>query len=35
MEQSLKEIRKSMGLTQAEASALVGMPLRTYVDYEN
>ena len=35
MVQSIKELRKSAGLTQAEASALVGVPLRTYVNYEN
>ena len=35
MEQSIKELRKSVGLTQADVSALVGIPLRTYVNYEN
>ena len=35
MEKSIKELRKSIGLTQADASALVGVPLRTYVNYEN
>ena len=35
MEQSIKELRKSAGLTQADVSALVGIPLRTYVNYEN
>jgi predicted nucleotidyltransferase len=32
---SLKEMRQSLDLTQKEASELVGMPLRTYVNYEN
>ncbi|HBF67712.1 MAG TPA: UDP-glucose 4-epimerase [Firmicutes bacterium] len=31
----LKEIRKNCKLTQEEASKIVGMPLRTYVKYEN
>lgn len=35
MEQSIKELRKAAGLTQADVSALVGIPLRTYVNYEN
>ena len=35
MEQSIKELRKAVGLTQADVSALVGIPLRTYVNYEN
>ena len=35
MERSIKELRKSVGLTQADVSALVGIPLRTYVNYEN
>ena len=35
MEKSIKELRKSIGLTQADASALTGIPLRTYVNYEN
>ena len=35
MEQSIKELRKSAELTQADVAALVGMPLRTYVNYEN
>lgn len=32
---NLKELRKSKKLTQSEASKLIGMPLRTYVNYEN
>ena len=35
MSQSIKKLRKSTGLTQAEVSELVGIPLRTYVNYEN
>lgn len=31
----LKELRKEKNLTQAEASAFVGIPLRTYKNYEN
>lgn len=31
----LKELRKSKKLTQSEASKIIGMPLRTYVNYEN
>ena len=31
----LKELRNKCHLTQAQASKLVGMPLRTYVRYEN
>ena len=31
---TLKEIRKNCKLTQKEAADVVGMPLRTYVDYE-
>ena len=31
----LKEVRKSYGLTQKEAALLVGVPLRTYVRYED
>ncbi len=31
---SLREIRKNCRLTQQEASQIVGMPLRTYVSYE-
>ena len=32
---SIKELRKSLDLTQKEASKLVKIPLRTYVNYEN
>ncbi|MBR5713365.1 MAG: helix-turn-helix domain-containing protein [Clostridia bacterium] len=32
---TLKELRKSKGLTQAESAAFLGMPLRTYQNYEN
>lgn len=35
MKQSIKELRKSIGLTQSEVSDLVRIPLRTYVNYEN
>lgn len=35
MEQSIKALRKSIGLTQAEVASLTGIPLRTYVNYEN
>ena len=35
MEASIKELRKTAGLTQADVSALVGIPLRTYINYEN
>jgi len=31
----IKQLRKSSGLTQIEASKLVDIPLRTYVNYEN
>ncbi len=31
----LKEVRRSYGLTQKEAALLVGVPLRTYVRYED
>ena len=31
---TLKELRLSLGLTQAEASASTGVPLRTYARYE-
>lgn len=32
---SIKKLRKSLGLTQKEASSIVGIPLRTYVNFEN
>jgi predicted nucleotidyltransferase len=32
---SIKSLRKSLDLTQKEASELVQIPLRTYVNYEN
>ncbi|MGS0972186.1 MAG: nucleotidyltransferase domain-containing protein [Candidatus Izemoplasmataceae bacterium] len=32
---SIKELRKSLDLTQKQASELVKIPLRTYVNYEN
>lgn len=32
---TLKELRISNGITQLEAAKIVGMPLRTYVNYEN
>lgn len=32
---SIKELRKSLDLTQKEASKIVKIPLRTYVNYEN
>jgi predicted nucleotidyltransferase len=32
---SIKELRKTLDLTQKEASELVKIPLRTYVNYEN
>lgn len=32
---SIKELRKSLELTQKEASKIVNVPLRTYVNYEN
>lgn len=35
MAQSIKDLRKTVGLTQAEVSDLVRIPLRTYVNYEN
>ena len=31
----IKELRKSLGLTQTEASRIVSIPLRTYKNYEN
>lgn len=32
---SIKELRKGLDLTQKEASKLMNIPLRTYVNYEN
>lgn len=32
---SIKKIRKSLNLTQKEASKIVNVPLRTYLNYEN
>ncbi|MBI9008466.1 MAG: nucleotidyltransferase domain-containing protein [Tenericutes bacterium] len=32
---SIKELRKSLDLTQKEVSKLVNIPLRTYLNYEN
>jgi len=32
---SIKELRKSLDLTQKEASKLMNIPLRTYLNYEN
>lgn len=32
---SIKELRKELGLTQKDTAQLVGMPLRTYLNYEN
>ena len=32
---SIKELRKSLDLTQKEVSELVHIPLRTYINYEN
>ncbi len=32
---SIKDLRKSLDLTQKEASNLVNIPLRTYINYEN
>lgn len=32
---TLRELRKSKGITQKEAADYVGMPLRTYCNYEN
>jgi predicted nucleotidyltransferase len=31
----IKELRKSLGLTQVEASKITSIPLRTYKNYEN
>lgn len=35
MEMTIKQLRKECGLTQAEASQITGIPLRTYNNYEN
>jgi predicted nucleotidyltransferase len=35
MNNTLKELRKKCGLTQAEASQITDIPLRTYINYEN
>ena len=32
---TLRELRKNKGITQQEAAAFVGVPLRTYSNYEN
>ena len=32
---NLKQLRQSLGLTQAQAAFFCGMPLRTYKNYEN
>jgi predicted nucleotidyltransferase len=32
---SIKKLRESLNLTQKEVSKLVGIPLRTYLNYEN
>ena len=32
---TLREIRKNMGITQREAADFLGVPLRTYSNYEN
>ncbi len=32
---TLRELRKNKGITQQEAAKFVGMPLRTYSNYEN
>ena len=32
---TLKDLRKFKGLTQAECAKIVGVPLRTYQNYEN
>ena len=35
MENNIKELRKKCGLTQADASHVTGVPLRTFNNYEN
>lgn len=32
--QMLKELRKEIGITQKEAAIRIGIPLRTYINYE-
>ncbi len=32
---TLRELRKNKGITQKQAADFVGMPLRTYINYEN
>ena len=32
---TLRELRKNKGITQKQAADFVGMPLRTYSNYEN
>ena len=32
---TLRELRKSKGITQREAANYVGVPIRTYCNYEN
>ena len=32
---TLRELRKTKGITQQEAADFVGVPLRTYINYEN
>ena len=35
MNMMIKELRRSLGLTQSEAAAITHIPLRTYKNYEN
>lgn len=35
MNTTIKELRKTAGLTQTEASRITGIPLRTFKEYEN
>jgi DNA-binding XRE family transcriptional regulator len=35
MNNTIKDLRKVCGLTQAEASQITDIPLRTYINYEN
>ena len=32
---TLRELRKNKNITQAQAAEFVGVPLRTYINYEN